>query len=111
VAQGRYFLPGSATGRRETIVTSPVDPQPQYLLLLPGPSWLPLLAAFGTAGFFLLLTVKLVVPALICGVFAAVMLIAWMWGLDPGPAYPPQDIGAGIRSTPPVRPPTLGGLR
>jgi cytochrome c oxidase subunit I+III len=97
VRQGRYFLPGTATGRRETIITNPVDPWPQYLLLLPGPSWLPLLAALGTAGFFLLLTVKLVVPALICGVFAVAMIIAWLWSLDPGPAYPPQHVGAGIQ--------------
>ncbi len=96
VAQGRYFLPGTATGGRETIVTHPLDAQPQYLLLLPGPSWLPLLAALGTAAFFILLTVKLVIPALICGVFAVAMVIAWVWQLDPGPAYPPQHIGAGI---------------
>jgi cytochrome c oxidase subunit I+III len=94
---GRYFLPGTATGRRETIVTSPVDARPEYLLLLPGPSWLSLVAAFGTAGFFLLLTVKLVIPALICGVLAVAMVIAWVWELDPGPAYPPQDIGAGVK--------------
>jgi cytochrome c oxidase subunit I+III len=97
VRQGRYLLPGSATGRRETIITGPVDPSPQYLLLLPGPSWLPLLAALGTAGFFLLLTVKLVAPALVCGAFALAMIIAWLWGLDLGPVWPPQDIGAGIR--------------
>jgi cytochrome c oxidase subunit I+III len=97
VVAGRYFLPGTGTGRRETIVTSPLDARPEYLLLLPGPSWLTLLAAFGTAAFFLLLTVKLVVPALICGVFAVAMVIAWTWELDPGPAYPPQDIGAGIK--------------
>jgi cytochrome c oxidase subunit I+III len=97
VRQGRYFLPGTATGQRETIISGPVDPWPQYLLLLPGPSWLPLLAALGTAGFFLLLTVKLVIPALVCGVFAVAMILAWMWSLDPGPAYPPQSIGAGIK--------------
>jgi cytochrome c oxidase subunit I+III len=97
VRQGRYFLPGSATGRRETIITAPVDPSPQYILLLPGPSWLPLLAALGTAGFFLLLTIKLVFPALVCGVFAVAMIIAWLWSLDLGPAWPPQDIGAGIK--------------
>ena len=37
-------LPGLATGGRETIVTSPIEAEPQYLLRLPGPSWLPLLA-------------------------------------------------------------------
>jgi cytochrome c oxidase subunit I+III len=42
---------------------------------MPGPSWPTVLAAFGTAAFFLLLTVKLVVPALISGVFAVAMVI------------------------------------
>ena len=97
VAQGRYFLPGTATGGRETIVTDPVNAQPQYLLLLPRPSWLPLLTALGTAAFFILLTVKLVILALICGLFAVAMVIAWVWQLDSGPVYPPQHIGAGIK--------------
>ena len=47
---------------------------PQYLLLLPGPSWRPMLGAVGTAGFFLLLTVKLVIPALVFGAFAIAMI-------------------------------------
>ena len=36
VDAGRHYLPGTATGGRETIVTSPVDARPQYVLLLPG---------------------------------------------------------------------------
>ncbi len=96
VEDGRYYLPGTATGRRETIVTSPVDAAPQYLLQLPGPGWSPLLAAVGTAAFFLFLTVKMVVPAAIGGVVAIVMIVWWMWGSDPGPNHPPVDIGGGI---------------
>ena len=57
---GRHYLPGTITGVRETIVTSPVEATPQALLRLPGYGWSPLLAAVGTAGFFMLLTVKLV---------------------------------------------------
>ena len=41
VEDGRHYLPGTATGRRETIITSPVDAKPQYLLQLPGPGWAP----------------------------------------------------------------------
>ena len=58
VDAGQHYLPGVATGGRETIVTSAIDAQPQYLLRLPGPSWLPALAGIGTAVFFLSLTVK-----------------------------------------------------
>ena len=61
---GRHYLPGTITGVRETIVTSPIEATPQALLRLPGYGWSPLLAAVFTAGFFMLLTVKLVTLAL-----------------------------------------------
>ncbi len=68
VERGEHYLPRSATGERETIVTSAVEAEPQYVMLMPGPSWSHVIAAVGTAGFFLLLTVKLVVPAISFGV-------------------------------------------
>jgi cytochrome c oxidase subunit I+III len=95
VDEGRYYLPRTATGWRETIVTSAVDATPQYLLRLPGPGWAHLLAAIFMAAFFLLLTVKFVTVAVACGVLAIVMMIVWMWGSDPAPAGP-VDIGGGI---------------
>ncbi|MDX6807215.1 cytochrome c oxidase subunit I [Terrihabitans rhizophilus] len=95
VEAGRYYLPGSATGMRETIVTSPIDGEPQYLMRLPGPGWSPVFAAVFTAAFFLLLTVKLVTIAMICGVLAIVSVLVWMWGSDPAPTEP-ADIGGGV---------------
>ncbi len=98
VEVGRYYLPNAPTGGRETIVTSPIGARPQYVVQMPGPGWSPVLAAVFTAAFFLLLTVKLVVPSAICGVLALVMVIVWLWGTDPGPADPPEaDIGGGLR--------------
>jgi cytochrome c oxidase subunit I+III len=95
VEAGRYYLPGSATGMRETIVTSPIDGEPQYLMRLPGPGWSPVFAAVFTAAFFLLLTVKLVTIAMICGVLAIASVLVWMWGSDPAPTEP-VDIGGGV---------------
>jgi len=95
VEEGRYYLPGTATGERETMLTSPIDARPQALLLMPMPGWSPLLAAVGTAGFFLLLTVKLVIPAALCGLVGIAAILVWSWGLDPGPRYAPVDVGAG----------------
>ena len=95
VEAGRYYLPGSVTGRRETIVTSPIEAAPQYLLRLPGPGWTPLLAAIFTAAFFMLLTAKAVTLALICGVLAVAMVLVWMWDSDPEPLKA-VDIGGGI---------------
>jgi cytochrome c oxidase subunit I+III len=74
-----------------------MEATPQYLLLMPGPAWTPILAAIFTAAFFLLLTVKLVVPSFACGVVATLLIIRWLWDTDPGPAYAPVDIGGGIR--------------
>ena len=97
VELGLHYLPGAATGRRETIVTSPLDAAPQYILLMPWPSWRPLLAALGTAAFFVLLTLKLVLAALVCGLFATAMILAWLWETDPGPIAPPQPISDDVK--------------
>ncbi|HYI29204.1 MAG TPA: cytochrome c oxidase subunit I [Bradyrhizobium sp.] len=95
VDAGRWYLPGSATGCRETIVTSPIEATPQYLLRLPGPGWPPFFAAVLTAAFFLLLTVKAVTLALLCGVGAIAMILMWMWSSDPKPTAA-AGIGGGI---------------
>jgi len=97
VADGRHYLPGTATGQRETIVTSPVDAKPQYLLIVPGPSWLPLIAGAGTAAFFLLLTVKMVAPAIAGGTVGLAAMLMWIWQTDRGATHPPVDIGGGIK--------------
>jgi cytochrome c oxidase subunit I+III len=97
VEAGRYYLPNAPTGRRSTLVTSPVEARPDYVLELPGPGWSPLLAALGTAGFFLLLTFKLNALAGACGVLAVAMIWRWLWEADTGPIHPPVDIGGGLR--------------
>ena len=95
VEAGRYYLPGAPTGQRETVITSPIEAAPQYLMRMPGPGWSPVLAAVFTAAFFLLLTMKLVVPALVSGALAVAMVVAWMWPSDPEPGKA-EDIGGGI---------------
>ncbi len=97
IEAGHWYLPDAPTGRRETIVTHPVDARPQYILQLPGPAWSSFIAALGTAAFFLLLTVKLVVPALAGGIVAIAAIWRWAWTTDPGATHPPADIGGGIR--------------
>jgi cytochrome c oxidase subunit I+III len=97
VEEGAYYLPKSVTGERETIVTSPVDAKPQFLLRMPMPGWAPVIAAWFTAAFFLLLTFKLVVPALVAGVIAIGGIVYWGWELDPPADHPDVDIGGGIR--------------
>lgn len=97
VDAGQHYLPGVATGTRETIVTSPIDAQPQYLLRLPGPSWYPVLAGVGTAVFFLALTVKWIIPAITGAVVAFVSIFRWLWETDPAPSGKLYEIGGGVR--------------
>jgi len=96
VEAGRYYLPGTATGVRETIVTSPIEAQPQYLLRIPGPHWSPVIAALGTAGFFLALTVKLTIIAAVFGAVALVSTIWWLWTTDTETDQSHVDIGGGV---------------
>jgi len=88
VQDGRYFLPGTATGSRETIITSPLTAEPEYLLRIPGPGWTPVLAAAFTTAFFILLAVKAIGIAAACGVAAVAMILIWMWPSDPSPLAP-----------------------
>ena len=97
VEAGHYYLPNAPTGNRETIVSSPLDGKPQFLLRMPPVGWSPFVASVFTAAFFLLLTGKFVVPALACGVVAVAALVRWGWDLDPAPLPQPIDIGGGIR--------------
>jgi cytochrome c oxidase subunit I+III len=97
VERGAWYLPGAPTGRREALVTSPIEARPQYILQIPGePAWSPFVGAVFTAACFLLLTVQLYWPAAICAVVAIAAILVWMWATDPGPTRGPVDIGGGI---------------
>lgn len=96
VEEGRYYLPGAPTGGRETIVTSAIEAKPQYIVQMPGPSWMPVLGAVLTALFFFSLTLKMMIPAVLCAAFAVACVVVWMWEMDPGPAKGPVKIGGGL---------------
>jgi cytochrome c oxidase subunit I+III len=92
VEAGAHWLPGSVTGGRETLVTSAIHAQPRHLIIVPGDSLWPLLAALGTAGFFLLLTVKWTGTAAACGLLAIVSVIVWLWQTDRAPAEAEAEV-------------------
>lgn len=96
VVAGRHWLPGTHSGGRETLVTSWRDAVPQHLLVLPGDSWWPFIAAAGTAGFFLLLTVAQVVLAFACGITAVVAIVVWLWQTDKPPHAATAEVADGI---------------
>jgi cytochrome c oxidase subunit I+III len=97
VDAGQHYLPGLATGGRETLVTSPIEAEPQYLLRLPGPSWLPLLAGLGTAAFFFALTVKWSWLAVGGAALAVIGIVRWLWASDPPPLAGTFEVGDGVR--------------
>ena len=96
VEEGRYLLPFSATGLRETLITSPLRAEPQYLQIMPGPSVWPLAAAVFTAAFFLLLTVQAYTPALLCLPLAILSVLRWLWATDRPVREATVDVGAGL---------------
>ena len=85
VQAGAHWLPGTVSGGRETLVTTRLDARLDHLAVLPGDSLLPLAAAVGTAGFFLLLTVKLTLPAFGFGIAGIAATLMWLWQTDPRP--------------------------
>ena len=93
---GQHYLPGTMTGTRETIVTSAVEARPEFLLRLPGPSWLPMLAGIGTAAFFFALTVKFTWMALAGAALALVCIFRWLWEGDPAPSGKRHAVGGGV---------------
>jgi len=97
VETGVHWLPGSATGMRETLVNGWRDARPRHLLVLPGDSWLPFLCALGTAGFFLLMTVQQAIAAWLCGALAIATLVAWLWQADrPLARQPMATVAEGV---------------
>ena len=96
VEDGRHWLPGTVFGGRETLVTSVRAARPVQLLRLPTDGWLPVVAAAGTAGFFLLLTVSQAVLAFGCGAVAIVAMLWWLWEADQAPSALTADVGHGV---------------
>ena len=79
---GQHWLPGTISGGRETLITSMVDAVPRHVLVLPTDGWPPFIAAVGTAGFFLLLTVEWVFTAFAFGATSIAAICWWLWFTD-----------------------------
>ncbi len=100
LAAGRG-LPGSAfPTRRETIGVDVLTGEPQHLVILPGPSWLPFIAAVATGAFFVAVLFKTYIVALIAVVGALAIFVVWAWrnGAQSDPV--PVDVGEGVMLLP-----------
>ncbi len=96
VEAGRHWLPGTVTGGRETLLTSPLAARPLRVAVLAGDSLWPVVAALGTAAFFLLMTVKSVVGTVLGGVIGVVALWCWLWRTDRAPSLDQAEVADGI---------------
>jgi cytochrome c oxidase subunit I+III len=95
IDRGEFYLADNDDDRRKTLRTGTVMGEPRQVILLPHPSWLPMMASAATAAFFGLAIFKL---WWLCGV-ALVVLIAlgltWMWDTEARPDPNLHDIGRG----------------
>ncbi|WP_099828016.1 cytochrome c oxidase subunit I [Oceaniglobus indicus] len=95
---GRYYLPDSPHGHRETLVTSVIDASPELAQRVTGPTWITLWAAAFTGGAFIFPTFHMYPPAIVSGAFAVVCILYWLWTST---ARPPEhgmrDAGLGLR--------------
>ena len=98
VDKGRFYLPDAEEGKRETIVTSVIDAQPEQCLRLPGPTFITLFAALTTGGFFIFGTYHLWWLAFISLALAICVIIYWLWtGTAIIPEKDEKDVGLGLR--------------
>ncbi|MEC7793465.1 MAG: cytochrome c oxidase subunit I [Pseudomonadota bacterium] len=94
---GRYYLPDAEEGKRETLITSVIDATPVQVQRVTGPAWITLAAAGFTGGAFIFPTFHMYPPAIVCGAFAVVCILYWLWTST---ARPPEadakDVGLGL---------------
>ncbi|WOI57602.1 cbb3-type cytochrome c oxidase subunit I [Palleronia sp. LCG004] len=95
---GRYYLPDSQFGHRETLITSAIDARPQHIARVTGPAWCTIWAAAFTGGAFIFPTFHIYTPAIVCGAFAVVCILYWLWTSTAlHPEVEKQDVGLGLK--------------
>ncbi len=94
---GTHYLARTRNGWQETLGVNPISGRPDQIILLPGPSYLPLVTASMLLVFFLgfllgfyWISAAGAIAALVCG-----LRWAWTCGLDRD--LPEQDAGRGLK--------------
>jgi cytochrome c oxidase subunit I+III len=96
VDEGRFYLPDAEEGLRETIVTSVIDATPQQCLRLPGSTFITILAALATGGFFIFGTYHMWWLALASLVLTVGVVTYWLW-TGRIPEKEEKDVGLGLK--------------
>lgn len=94
IQRAEEYLPTAEEGRREILATSPIGAEPEYVMRLPHPTFIPLYAAMATAIIFAGVLASAYVFSLAGVVLLAVILTIWLW--EPWPEKESKDIGKGL---------------
>ena len=97
LAKGEGYLGDPAIPRRETLTVEPSSGRPEYVVVYPGNTRLPIVSAAVTGLFFLSLLIKVywLTPIALAGV--AALGWRWVWSLGERQDQGPQDVGRGTR--------------
>ena len=94
---GRFFLPDAEEGRREMLVTSPIDAEPRQCMRIAGPSFITLAAAVAVGGVFIFPTFKMYWLMGVSAVIALITIVMWLWtGTAEIPEKERKDVGLGV---------------
>ncbi|RYH00762.1 cytochrome c oxidase subunit I [Salipiger sp. IMCC34102] len=96
LARGEGYLGDPATDRRETLTVSIGAARPDFMVIYPGNTRLPIVMAAVTGLFFLSILLKLywVTPLALAGV--AALAVVWVWRLGTQMDQGPQEAGRGV---------------
>ncbi|MBB6469939.1 cytochrome c oxidase subunit I+III [Aminobacter lissarensis] len=97
VNAGDWYLPDAKEGRRETLVTSVLDAEPEQVLRVGGTSYVTIISALTLGTVFVALTFKWWIVSLISGLAFMAAVLWWLWnGTGDIPEKDAKDIGHGI---------------
>lgn len=97
INKGRFYLPDTQDGRRETLVTSVLDAQPVQCLRVGGTSYLTIISALSLGGVFIALTFHWWLLTVLCGIVTLGAILIWLWtGTSEIPKRNERDIGLGV---------------
>jgi len=96
IRAGAFLLADPAAKCRETLFTGAVDARPEQVIILPGNTWAPLVAALFVAVFFTGFLVKHYSLSAAGAGLAVVALLAWAWRTDRHPGGAALDVGGGL---------------
>ena len=98
VNKGAYYLSGAPEGRRETLITSVLDAEPEQCQRVAGPSFLPMISAALLGCVFIALTFEFWIIALLSAIGTLASILWWLWtGTGEIPEKKTKDVGLGLR--------------